>query len=97
LTTARAGSIGKEIRVSSKERSRDVTTTAQRNDRLRELDDDTRRAWDDYAEGLRELTGDEYELAEHDSWERLQQELQGVEERRASLGSEPEETAAQAD
>jgi hypothetical protein len=90
LTTASTGSIAEEIRVSSKERSRDVTTTAQRNDRLRELDDDTRRAWDEYVEALRELSGDEYELAEHNSWERLQQELEGVERRRASLGSEPE-------
>jgi hypothetical protein len=74
-----------------------VTTTTQRNDRLRELDDDTRRAWDDYVEALRELSGDEYELAEHDSWDRLQEELQGVERRRASLGSAPDETATQSD
>jgi hypothetical protein len=74
-----------------------VTSTAERNDGLRELDADTRRAWDDYVEALRELTGDEYELAEHDSWERLQQELQGVERRRASLGSESDETVAHSD
>jgi hypothetical protein len=74
-----------------------VTSTAERNDGLRELDADTRRAWDDYVEALRELTGDEYELAEHDSWERLQQELQGVERRRASLGSDPDETVAHSD
>lgn len=68
-----------------------MTSTAERNDGLRELDADTRRAWDDYAEALRELAGDEYELAEHDSWERLQEELRGLERRRASLGSEPGE------
>ncbi len=70
-----------------------MTSTAQRDDRLRELDADTRRAWDDYAETLRELTGDEYELAEHDSWERLQDELRGLERRRASLGTESGELA----
>ena len=70
-----------------------MTTTAQRNDRLRELDADTRRAWDDYAEALRELSGDEYELAEHDSWERLQEELRTLERQRESLSSEPPETA----
>jgi hypothetical protein len=74
-----------------------VTSIAQRNDRLRELDDDTRRAWDDYVEALRELSGDEYELAEHDSWTRLQEELAGVERRRASLGSDSDESAARSD
>ena len=74
-----------------------MTTTAQRNDRLRELDGEARRAWDDYAEALRELSGDEYELAEHDSWERLQEELQAVERRRASLETEPDETATHSD
>jgi hypothetical protein len=97
MSTAGRGSIAREIRVSSKERSRDVTSTAQRNDRLRELDDDTRRAWDEYVEALRELSGDEYELVEHDSWERLQEELQGVERRRASLGSEQDETTTHSD
>jgi hypothetical protein len=62
-----------------------VTSTAQSNDRLRELDADTRRAWDDYAETLRELSGDEYEIAEHDSWERLQEALRVLERKRASL------------
>jgi hypothetical protein len=65
-----------------------VTTIAKDNDRLRELDADTRRAWDDYTTRLRDLTGDEYELAEHDSWERLQEELRGLERRRASLAAE---------
>ena len=74
-----------------------MTSTAQRDDKLRELDDDTRRAWDDYVEALRELSGDEYELAEHDSWARLQDELRGLEEERASLGSQPDGSAAQSD
>lgn len=65
-----------------------MTSTAQHSEGLRELDEDTRRAWDDYAERLRDLTGDEYELAEHDSWERLQRELRTLARRRASLDSE---------
>jgi hypothetical protein len=64
-----------------------VSTIATNNDRLRELEADTRRAWGDYSERLRDLTGDEYEQAEHDSWEQLQRELRGVERRRASLAS----------
>jgi hypothetical protein len=73
-------------RASSKgERSRDVTTIATDNDRLRELEADTRRAWGEYSERLRDLTGDDYEHAEHDSWELLQRELRGLERQRASL------------
>lgn len=62
-----------------------MSTTATNDDRLRKLDADTRRAWGDYSERLRDLTGDEYERAEHDSWEQLQGELRGLERRRASL------------
>jgi hypothetical protein len=66
-----------------------VTTIATDDDKLRELNADTRRAWDDYSERLRDLTGDAYERAEHDSWEQLQHELRGLEQLRASLASEP--------
>jgi hypothetical protein len=52
---------------------------------LRELDDDTRRAWVAYSERLRELSGEEYERAERESWSKLQSELRGVERRRRSL------------
>jgi hypothetical protein len=62
-----------------------VSTIATKNDRLRQLDADMRRAWGDYSERLRDLTGDEYERAEHDSWEQLQRELRGLERQRASL------------
>jgi hypothetical protein len=86
--TVGTGSIASESKPRARERSRDVTTTAQRNDRLRELDADRRRAWDEYTERLRDLTGDEYEIAEHDSWTRLQDELDGLERRRASLASQ---------
>lgn len=66
-----------------------MTTIATDDDKLRELDADTRRAWDEYSERLRDLTGDEYERAEHDSWEQLQHELRHLEQLRASLASEP--------
>jgi hypothetical protein len=52
---------------------------------IRELDDDTRRAWAAYSERLRELFGEEYERAERESWAKLQSELRRVEHRRRSL------------
>jgi hypothetical protein len=63
----------------------DVTTTAPDLEKLRELDDGTRRAWTAYTERLRDLAGEEYELAESDSWSELQRELERLEHRRASL------------
>jgi hypothetical protein len=65
-----------------------VTTIATDEDRLRELDADTRRAWEHYTEQLRDLSGEEYERAEHESWEQLQAELSELDRQRASLGSE---------
>jgi hypothetical protein len=62
-----------------------VTTTAPDIEKLRELDDGTRRAWMAYTERLRDLAGEEYEQAETDSWTELQRELQRLERRRASL------------
>jgi hypothetical protein len=66
-----------------------VSSIAYTNDKLRELEDDERRAWTAYRDQIRELTGDEYELAEHESWEELQRELQGLERRRRLLSREP--------
>jgi len=66
-------------------RSGDVTTIAYRTDELNQLEDDERRAWSSYSEALRELTGEEYERAEHESWEQLQGELRRLERRRRSL------------
>jgi hypothetical protein len=63
----------------------EVTATAPDLDTLRELDEGTRRAWTAYNERLRDLTGDEYERVESDSWTELQGELQRLERRRASL------------
>jgi len=62
-----------------------VTAIAPDSDQLRELDDDTRRAWNAYNDGLRELTGEEYEVAERESWTKLQSELRRLERRRQSL------------
>jgi hypothetical protein len=62
-----------------------MTTIAYRTDKLRELEDDERRAWSTYREALRERTGEDYERAEHDSWEQLQGELQRLERRRRTL------------
>lgn len=65
-----------------------MTTIAADNARLRELDEDTRRAWSEYTERVRDLSGDEYERAEHESWEQLQAELRELQRERAMLGSE---------
>ncbi|HWF56058.1 MAG TPA: hypothetical protein VG223_15585 [Solirubrobacteraceae bacterium] len=59
--------------------------TAVDAEKLRELDDDTRRAWDAYRERLLELTGPEYDDAERESWDELQAQLDGVERRRREL------------
>ncbi len=53
--------------------------------KFRELDADTSRAWRAYSERLRELSGREYEHAEHQSWTELQGELQRLDRRRRSL------------
>ena len=62
-----------------------MTSIAADDERLRELDADMRRAWGEYSERVRELTGAEYERVEHESWEQLQLELRELERERASL------------
>jgi hypothetical protein len=52
---------------------------------LRELEQDTRQAWTQYSERLRDLAGQEYERVETESWEALQDELRRLEERREQL------------
>ncbi len=54
---------------------------------IRELDKDTRAAWLAYRERLRGLTGEEYELAEHESWAELQVTLRRLERRRRLLAT----------
>jgi hypothetical protein len=62
-----------------------MTATAPDLDKLRELDDGTRRAWMVYNDRVRDLAGDEYERVESDSWTELQCELRRLDRQRASL------------
>jgi hypothetical protein len=62
-----------------------MTATAPDTERLQELEADTRLAWSTYSERLRELTGDEYERVESDSWTELQAELQRLDREREEL------------
>ena len=55
------------------------------DEQLQELDAETRQAWLSYADGLRELSGAEYERLEPESWEALQSELRRLEDQRESL------------
>jgi hypothetical protein len=66
-----------------------MTATAPDTDRLRELEADTRQAWIAYSDRLRELTGEEYERAESESWIELQNELQRLEREREALTADP--------
>lgn len=54
-------------------------------DRLRELDDGEREAWQAYSSRLRELTGEEYDRVESESWAELQRQLRQLERRRRTL------------
>jgi hypothetical protein len=64
-----------------------VTAIAPDTDKLRELNDQERRAWSAYSDRLRDLDGPEYEVAEPISWDELQRQLRGVKRRRQSLES----------
>lgn len=59
--------------------------TASDTEILRELDADTRQAWSNYSGSLRELSGDDYERVESESWSELQTELERLERRRERL------------
>jgi hypothetical protein len=67
---------GKELR---------MTSTIPEAETLKELESDTRQAWEHYQDRLRELSGDEYERAEAASWDELQSELQRLDRRREDL------------
>ena len=54
----------------------------QQAQRLAEIDVRTREAWADYTEELRELKGRDYEEAEDQSWDRLQQTLKQLDDER---------------
>jgi hypothetical protein len=62
-----------------------MTATAPDTERLQELEADTRLAWSTYSERLRELSGDEYERVESESWTELQAELRRLEHEREEL------------
>jgi hypothetical protein len=62
-----------------------LSPTASDTEILRELDADTRQAWSNYSGSLRELTGEEYERVESESWSELQSELERLERRRERL------------
>jgi hypothetical protein len=62
-----------------------VTTIAIDAERLRELDAGEQEAWKAYRDSLRDLSGDEYERAEAESWGELQRELRRLARRRKTL------------
>ena len=62
-----------------------MTPVAPDIEQLQELDAETRLAWSAYTERLRELTGEEYERLESESWDELQAELRRLEGARESL------------
>jgi len=67
-----------------------VTTIAPDTEKLRELDDETRRAWNEYYDSVQDLTGEEYEQVELDAWDTLQDELRRIERRRSLLSVTPD-------
>jgi len=68
-----------------------VSTIAAGTEKLREIDADIQRAWEEYHEYLHDLTGQDYEDAEPEAWELLQDELHDIEHRRLILtGALPE-------
>lgn len=54
-------------------------------EKLQELDAFERQAWQAYSQRLRDLTGEEYDRAESDSWAELQRELRQLARRRRTL------------
>ena len=65
-----------------------MTTAAPRRDvpaTLEEVAERTQEAWGTYRETLRDLTGRDYDDAEHRAWEVLQRELRDLAQRRAEL------------
>jgi hypothetical protein len=68
-----------------------VTTFApgqEARSRLRELEEQTRRAWDTYRDSLARLEGEEYEAAEQRCWDRLQRKLSEFDRERAEIATD---------
>lgn len=62
-----------------------MTAIAHDDDKIREIDAGTVRAWTAYSETLRGLHGEEYERVEQESWVQLQSELRRLQRRRQLL------------
>jgi hypothetical protein len=62
-----------------------VAAIAPETDVLAELDEQTRVAWNAYSESVRDMTGEDYERIERESWAELQTELGRLERRRKAL------------
>jgi hypothetical protein len=62
-----------------------VTTIAIDAERLCELDAGEQEAWKAYRDSLRDLSGDEYDRVEAQSWDELQRELRRLARRRKTL------------
>ncbi len=62
-----------------------MTTVIPDTEKLRELDDEERRAWNEYYDNVQDLIGLEYERVEPESWDSLQGELRRIERRRRLL------------
>jgi hypothetical protein len=62
-----------------------VNAIAPDTDELRELEAGTGRAWRAYSARLRDLSGEDYERVEVESWAELQSELRRLDRRRRSL------------
>ena len=62
-----------------------VATIAPDTEKLRELDEEERRAWNEYYDNIQDLTGEQYEQVELESWDALQGELRRIERRRRLL------------
>ena len=58
-----------------------ILATRGKEPAVTKLDEGTRRAWATYRDSLRDLDGDAYDEAERRSWERLQRDLERIEER----------------
>ena len=62
-----------------------MTAIVSDAEKLRELDDGKRQAWQAYNDQLRDLSGEEYERLESESWDQLQRELRKLDRRRRTL------------
>ncbi len=55
----------------------------------RDLDLEKRRAWDEYADSVRDLHGEEYDRVEQEAWTRLQDALIALDPGEVSLAEPP--------